>query len=208
MNQSILNKSRNDKFLFLFGLPPAVKKLALSETLMKSDFNEDKIELSVVSMSVPDISIPSISLGYGGQTYKTSSFSRPDYPALDIKFFLDNGYHNYYILWKWLNLFNDSKYSTSEIANTNTLPHDPSVELINPFSEYITDLSILVLDEYNNTLLKFVYEDAFITNLGGINYSYQDGVEIVGSASFGYNQFHVEFQHNVNKCSINCHDEL
>ena len=121
---------------------------------------------------------------------------------------MDNGYHNYYILWKWLNLFNDSKYSTSDVTNVNNVPHDPSFELNNPFSEYITDLSILVLDEYNNKLLKFVYEDAFITNLGGINYSYQDGVEIVGSASFGYNQFHVEFQHNVNRCAVNCNDVL
>ena len=197
MNQAILNKSRNDKFIFLFTLPKALSNLY--DPKLKSDFNDDKIQLSVYNMAVPDISIPPVSLGYGGQTYKTSSFSRPDYPQLDIRFFIDNGYHNYYILWNWLNSFNDSRYSNSEILQTGTVPSDPSFDLQNPFIDYTTTLTIITLDEYNKKLIRFDFEDAFITYLGGINYSYQDGVEITSTASFSYNQLHVTLESNVNK---------
>jgi hypothetical protein len=197
MNQSILNKSRNDKFIFLFALPKALDNLY--DPKLKSDFNDDKVQLSIYNMSVPDISIPSISLGYGGQTYKTSSFSRPDYPSMDIRFFIDNGYHNYYILWNWLNLFNDSRNSSSEILRSAEVPPNPELELENQFPDYTTTLTIITLDEYNRKLIKFQYEGAFITSLGGINYSHQDGVEITSTASFSYNQINVSLESNVNE---------
>ena len=150
MNQSILNKSRNDKFILLFGLPVGIKQRI--DPVLRKDFNDNKIELSIFGLSIPDISVPSISLGYGGQTYKTSSFSRPDYNPLEIKFFIDNGYHNYYILWSWLNTFNDSKYSTSEIVTTGEVPYNNDFEFENNFSNYVTDLNLLIMDEYNNKL--------------------------------------------------------
>jgi len=202
MDQSTLNKSRNDKFLLLFGLPKGVN--LKSDPVLRKDFNENKIELSIFSLSIPDITVPSISLGYGGQTYKTSSFSRPDYNPLELKFFIDNGYHNYYILWKWLNIFNDSKYSTSEITTTSQVPYDSTFELQNWFSDYVTNLNLIVMDEYNNKLMKVTYEDAFITSLGGINYSHQDGAEFIGSVSFAYNQLHIDMEYNVNDCNKDC----
>lgn len=206
MDQSTLNKSRNDKFTLLFGLPKGVKPY--SDPVLGKDFNENKIELSIFSLSVPDVSIPPISLGYGGQTYKTSSFSRPDYSPLEVKFFIDNGYHNYYILWKWLNVFNDSKFSTTEITTAPQIPYDNTFGLQNWFSDYVTNLNLIVMDEYNNKLMNITYEDAFITGLGGINYSHQDGAEIVGSVSFAYNQLHINMEHNVNKCTVDCHDNI
>jgi len=198
MNQSILNKSRNDKFMFLFGLPAIFKKI--QDPVLKEDLHDDKIEFSVYDISTPSISIPPISLGYSGQTYKTSSFSRPDYPPLQLKFFLDNGYQNYYILWKWLNLFNDAASSDSEILTSNTIPHEKGEYFKNPMSEYTTNIKVVTLDEYNNKLITFEYTDAFITSLGGLNYSHQEGVELSCSATFAYNQFYTTLNNNINKC--------
>ena len=197
MNQSILNKSRNDKFIFLFTLPNAIR--GLYDPNLRTDFSDDKVQLSIYSMSVPDIAIPAVSLGYGGQTYKTSSFVRPEYPPMDIRFFIDNGYQNYYILWNWLNLFNNSRRSSSEILKAGEVPHDTSKDLDNPFTDYTTTLTIITLDEYNKKLIRFEYEGAFITSLGGISYSHQDGVEISSTASFSYNQMHVSLESNVNE---------
>jgi hypothetical protein len=206
MNQSILNKSRNDKFALLFGLPVGIKQKI--DPVLMSDFNDNKVELSIFGLSVPDVIIPPISLGFSGQTYKTSSFSRPDYSPLEVKFFIDNGYHNYYILWSWLNQFNDSKYSVSDIVTTQEIPHIGESDMKNMFSDYVTNLNLIIMDEYNNKLMNISYEDAFITNLGGISYSHQDGAEIIGSVSFAYNQLHIEMVHNVNDCKVDCHDKI
>lgn len=200
MNQVTLNKSRNDKFLFLFGLPGIFKKIY--DPVLKKDLHDDKIEFSVYGMSTPTIAVPSLTLGYAGQTYKASSFSRPDYPPLELKFFLDNGYHNYYILWKWLNLFNNAESSTTEILTSDTIPFEKDKPLKNPMSDYTTTLKIVGMDEYNNKLITFEYTDAFITSLGGLSYSHQEGVELSCTATFAYNQFYTTLDNNINECSV------
>jgi hypothetical protein len=207
MNQSILNKTRNDKFLFLFGLPPALTKTR--DTILKDDLHDDKIELSVYGLSTPAVNVPSVTLGYGGQTYKTSSFSRPDYSPLEVRFFLDNGYQNYYILSKWLNMFNDAKESTSDVLMAHSIPPEEGFPMQNPFTDYTTNISLVALDEYNNKLMTFHYTEAFITSLGNINYSHQEGVEITCTASFAYNQFHTTLENNINECkSKDCGEEI
>lgn len=203
MNQSILNKSRNDKFLFLFGLPAIFKKIY--DPVLKKDLHDDKIEFSVYGISTPTIAVPSITLGYAGQTYKASSFSRPDYPQLELKFFLDNGYHNYYILWKWLNLFNNAESSDTEILTSDSIPFEKNKPLKNPMFDYTTTLKVVSMDEYNNRLITFEYVDAFITSLGGLNYSHQEGVELSCTATFAYNQFYTTLNNNINECSV-CND--
>lgn len=204
MNQSILNKSRNDKFLFLFGLPAIFRKM--QDPILKNDLHDDKIEFSVYGISTPTISVPSVTLGYAGQTYKASSFSRPDYPPLELKFFLDNGYQNYYILWKWLNFFNDAESSESDILTSNQTPFQKNKPFKNPMSDYVTNLKVVTMDEYNNRLITFEYTDAFIVGLGGLNYSHQEGVELSCTATFAYNQFYTTLNSNVNECSTcnNC----
>jgi hypothetical protein len=203
MNQSILNKSRNDKFMFLFGLPSIFKKIY--DPVLKRDLHDDKIEFSVYGISTPSVSVPSLSLGYAGQNYKTSSFSRPDYPPLELKFFLDNGYQNYYILWKWLNLFNNAASSDTDILTSNSVPFKKGEEFKNPMSDYTTTIKVVTMDEYNNKLITFEYTDAFITSLGGLNYSHQEGVELSCSATFAYNQFYTILNNNINECK-DCND--
>lgn len=198
MNQSVLNKSRNDKFMFLFGLPAIFKKMY--DPILKRDLHDDKIEFSVYGISTLTISVPSVTLGYAGQTYKASSFSRPDYPPLELRFFLDNGYQNYYILSQWLNLFNDAKDSDTEIVTSQSIPFKQREPLANPMSDYTTTLSVVTLDEYNNKLITFQYTDAFITSLGGLNYSHQEGVELSCTATFAYNQFYTILNKNINEC--------
>ena len=203
MNQSVLNKSRNDKFMFLFVLPVIFKKIY--DPVLKKDLHDDKIEFSVYGISTPSVSVPSLSLGYSGQNYKTSSFSRPDYPPLELKFFLDNGYQNYYILWKWLNLFNNAVSSDTDILTTNSIPFKKNEALKNPMSDYTSTIKVVTMDEYNNKLITFEYTDAFITSLGGLNYSHQEGVELSCTATFAYNQFYTILNNNVNECK-GCND--
>jgi hypothetical protein len=58
-------------------------------------------------------------------------------------------------------------------------------------NEYQTTFSILALNEYNETVVEFVYHNAFITNLRGINYSYRDGEILETTADFQFNQFNM-----------------
>jgi hypothetical protein len=161
--------------------------------------NADPIQFTTFGSPVPAISVPAINIPYAGQSYHTSSNSRPEYPPLNLKILVDNGYQNYWILWKWLNLFNDSVNSVTDI-NSSTVNHN-KVILKNPLSDYTSTFSLFALDEYNNKIIEFKYTSAFITNLSPIEFSFQNSEQIICTATFVFNQLHVNLLADINVSS-------
>jgi len=201
MNQASLNRSRNDKFIMVLDLPLAMKNKY--DSVMGEGYKIDPIQFSIYGSPVPQISVPEINLPFGGQVIKISSHFRPAYTPLQIKFLVDNGYKNYWILWNWLNLFNDVKKSTSNVTNAIDIPintKDPT--LINPVTNYTSRFSIYSMDEFNNKIVSFTYTNAFPITLGEINFSNQDPSEINCTVTFAFNQLEVSLLKDVNK--INC----
>jgi hypothetical protein len=193
MQQPVLNRSRSDKFAFVLDLPKALKDQVNS---VLDITNADPIQFTTFGSPVPAISVPDINLAYAGQSYHTSSNSRPAYPPLNIKFLVDNGYQNYWILWKWLNLFNDASDSITNI-NAATVSND-NIRLSNPLSDYSSTFSLFALDEYNNKIIEFKYTSAFITGLSPIEFSFQNPDQIVCNATFVFNQLKVYLITDIN----------
>jgi hypothetical protein len=185
-SQSFLNRASKDKFILVLNLPDVLKQQANTDPTISID----PLQISVFGTIVPTITVPAVEARYGGQTLNFSSHSRPTYPPLNVSFVVDNKYSNYYLLWKWLALLNDPKQSIyngtePDKATFNNLLRSG----IN--TEYQTDLSILALDEYNKTTIEFQYSNAFITSLGGINYSYRDGEILESTVEFQFNQINI-----------------
>ena len=181
-----LNRASKDRFILVLNLPPALRKLALTDNCFDINF----LQLSVYGTLVPDISIPPVEVRYQGQSANYSSHSRPNYPPLTVNFVVDNEFKNYFILWRWLALLNDPIESKYDGKRIDQITREDRVEW-GMLTEYQTNLSILALNEYNKTAMEFVYYDAFITNLGGINYSYREGDYIETTVTFQYNQLNV-----------------
>jgi len=190
MNQAVLNRARKDKFLFVLDIPNALKNI--EDPVLQSSYTADPIEFTIVGSPVPKISVPSKEVPFGGQTYHVSSLTRPTYGPFSVKFLLDNGYQNYWILWNWLNLFNDNTTSTSQLTQVN------NGYVSNPMSDFTSNFTIYTLDEFNNKLMSFTYTQAFITGLSEFDFSYQEPGEISCSASFAFNQLQVQLMKNVN----------
>lgn len=185
--QSPLNRASKDKFILVLNLPQVLRRQSKNDPLL----DIDPLQISVFGAVVPNITVPAIELRYGGQSTNYSSHSRPNYPPLSLKFVIDNDYKNYYVLFKWLNVLNTVRES---IYGDEISPEQrPFKELLESGlnTEYQTDFSILGLNEYNQTSIEFIYHGAFITNLGGIDYSYRDNEQIETTAEFQYNQFSI-----------------
>jgi len=199
MNQAVLNRSRNDKFIMVLDLPKSMKDI--NDTISDKKFNINPLQFSIYGSPVPAITVPDINVPFGGQVYRLSSNSRPAYQPLTLKFLVDNGYKNYWLLWKWMNLFNDSKTSTTEITEALNIPiiGDKPVYIKNPITNYTSQFSIYSLDEFNNKIVEFVYTNAFPTSLGEINFSNQDPSEVNCSVTFAFNQLNVSLVKDVNK---------
>ena len=195
MNQAILNRSRSDKFSFILDLPKALKEQ--HDSVLQTIYSANQIQFTTFGSPVPDIKIPEIKVPFGGQVYNASSLSRPPYTPITLKFLIDNGYQNYWILWKWLNLFNDTEDSTTELTSPLS-ENRKKIYLKNQMSDFTSNFSLFGLDEFNNRVIEFKYTQAFITGLSPIDYSFQTSAEITCNATFAFNQLNISLLKDIN----------
>ena len=184
MQQAILNKSRADKFLLIFDIPPILKEFNKKFNQNNLSIISDSVQFSIFGTAVPEITVPAVETRYAGNTLYVSSHGKNPYPPVSVKFNIDNEYKNYWVIYQWLNLLHDQdegRYNAREINE-----YDPD------FQDYQTDLTIYGKDEFNNNRIKFTYTKAFPTTIDTIDYNYQTPDEIASGFSFVYSQLHTE----------------
>jgi hypothetical protein len=180
-NQSFLNKSRTDKFTLVFSLPPALRKIDSKTDRQTFNVNEDAFQFSVYGAVVPSIDVPALQIPYAGSNLYNSTHAKEPFPPVTVEFTIDNGFNNYWVLYKWLDLMHDEKEG---LYDADGLVTDEN------FKSYQTDMTLYGLDEFNNKRIEFTYTKAFPVTLGEIQYNYRNSEEITSSMTFVYSQIH------------------
>lgn len=185
--QSTLNKTGKDKFLLVLNLPEVLRKQKFYNKLI----NIDPLQISIFGTVVPTITVPHIETKFGGQSLNVTSYARPDYESLKVNFVVDNKFHNYWILWKWLSILNDplESYYTGTDPVLETYKDRLATGIV---TEYQANFSVLGLNEYNQNNIEFIYRNAFVTSLGGITYSYRDPDILESTVEFKFSQLDVK----------------
>lgn len=187
MQQAMLNKSRADKFLLVFDVPPILRDINKNFTQDQSNTTliSDSVQFSIFGAAVPEITVAAQETRYAGSTLYVSSHSKDPFPPVTVQFNVDNEYKNYWVIYQWLNLLHDQyegRYNQREL----NLSKDPD------FRDYQTNLTIFGKDEFNNNRIKFTYTKAFPTTIEAVNYNYQNADEITSGFTFVYSQLHTE----------------
>ena len=187
MQQAMLNKSRADKFLLVFDIPPILREINKNSTQGQSNATliSDSVQFSIFGAAVPEITVAAQETRYAGSTLYVSSHSKEPFPPVTVKFNVDNEYKNYWVIYQWLNLLHDQyegRYNQREL----NLSKDSD------FRDYQTNLTIYGKDEFNNNRIKFTYTKAFPTTIEAITYNYQTADEITSGFTFVYSQLHTE----------------
>ena len=179
--QASLNKSSKDKFRLIFEIPPALKTIDKKLTVNTRNIDRDTLQFSVWGSIIPEIVVPATEIRYAGNTLYNSSHSRDSYPPNTVNFNVDNEFKNYWVIYRWLNLLHDQQdgyFDAKEIAEDET------------YLQYMTNMEIQALDEYNNPTFKWVFTKSFPTVLGQIDYNNKDDGEIECQFTFVYSQIH------------------
>ena len=177
--QSPLNKQRRDKFICVLTIPTILRDEVKAITRRNSSVNFDALQFSIFGAVAPPIEIPPIAVPFSGQTMKVTSYDRPSFPHLKVNFTVDNQFNNYWVIYKWLQIFNNSKLSL----------FDPSKSYQDSLAnQYMTNISVFGLDEYNERTARFDYLRAFPIALEGINYNDRDATEMECAFEFAYHQ--------------------
>ena len=184
--QSVLNVPSKDKFLLVLNLPTILKQQAQTD----STISLEPLEIKVYGSVVPTIQVPSVEVRFGGQSHHVSSYSRPSYDPLNVNFTVDYNFKNYWLLWKWLAVLNDPLGSYYSGTPNQYQPNKTQIQS-GSLAEYCSNFSIFGLDEYNNRVIEFTYINAFITNLGSIDYNYRTPEYIESTAQFQFSQLDI-----------------
>ena len=196
VTQSILNKARADKFILVLSTPNALKDKAdkTDRRVNRKSVSKvipDTMQFSVYGTVVPNVTVPAQEQHFSGQTLKVSSHDRPAYGDVEVNFTIDNEYNNYWYIWRWLDVMNDSETSVYDRHNDNPPTHQvdggpiPSPDLL---MDYQTDVSIFGLDDFNKKQVEFKYTKAFPTELGNISFSHRETGELESTFTFSFSQ--------------------
>ena len=186
MQQALLNKSRADKFLLVFDIPPILREFNKKFNQDNTSIISDSVQFSIFGTAVPEITVPATETRYAGSTLYVTSHSKNPYPPVSVQFNVDNEYKNYWVIYQWLNLLHDQYTGTYNAREINAADPDEN------FKDYQTNLTIYGKDEFNNNRIKFTYTKAFPTTVDKIDYSYQTADEITSGFTFVYSQLHTE----------------
>lgn len=178
--QSPFNKARKDKFLLVLNFPEGLKRISQKMNRNNETIIPDSLQFSVYGAVVPDIEVPVVNVRYSGQTHAVSSLSRDPYPPVTVNFTVDNRFNNYFVIYKWLDILNDSKLAIYDPKNLTTSQDSEG--------KYKANISIFALDEYDKRVVEFLYTNAFPISLGGINLNNRDAGEVETSFTFSYSQ--------------------
>ncbi len=185
IKQSLLNKARKDKFLMVFDLPPVLKQIQSKYNRDNKTLLPDTVQFSIYGTVVPGVTVKGVPARYAGDTLYVSSHSKDPFPPVNIKFKVDSGYNNYFVIDRWLNLLHDEKTGR---YNESGIPIDGN------FADYQIDMTVYGLDEYDNKVIKFIYTKAFPSSLGDLEYDEQadNDMEMVCDFTFLFSQRRVE----------------
>lgn len=185
IQQSYLNKTRKDKFLLVFDIPPILKTIQRNYTRNDDTVIPDSIQFSVFGTMVPNVTVKGIPVRYVGDTLYISSHSKEPYPPVNVKFIVDSGYNNYWMIYQWLNLLHDQKTGQ---YNSKGLPNNCS------FTDYQTDISLYGLDEYDNKVIEFKYTKCFPTSLDELSFDAKatGDMELESGFTFLFSQMHIK----------------
>ena len=170
--ESDLNVARNNKFILVIDLPKCFRKLEnTGDGRSCTVFKKDKLQMNVFGNILPEMEMESLAVPGWGQVPKVSSLARPAWKPININFTIDSKYENYYTIYKWMDLMNDTLDGGFD-------PHDLLDDPRGHLADYSTTFSLYALGEYNVPRTRWNMYGAFPTSLGSLNFNKREPNEL------------------------------
>jgi hypothetical protein len=184
--QSPLNKTLEDKFLFVMNLPDCLKNVQSKyiKELSQAGIGKNAVAWSLTNVTIPRESIKAESMPYAGGHHYVSSHVKTPYDPLKIEFKIDNKYANYFTMYEWMNLIYHEKAGHFDAENL--------ADGVIGSQVYATNLSVVGTDEYDKPIIQWTFTNAFPTEIPSIKLDYQNTGEITCSCEFVFSQMYIK----------------
>lgn len=184
--QSPLNKTLEDKFIFVMNLPDCLKNVQIKhiKELSSVGIGKNAVTWTLTNVTIPRNSIKAESMPYAGGHHYISSHTKTPYDPLKIEFKIDNKYANYFTIYEWMNLIYHEKEGYFDADNITNNKIGSQV--------YATSMAVIGTDEYDKPIIQWSFTNAFPTEIPSINLNYQNTGEITCSCEFVFSQMYVK----------------
>ena len=148
--------------------------------------NESDVKLNITQFDIPDINIGSFDVSYQGYTIaQPTGLIQPDDKTCTFSYLLDTDMTVYWLLYKWAGFFTDNTLQVTKTSEEESGTTEPLTKKI--------PISVFILDEFKNPILKITYHDCWIQSFGQLSMSYQDSpTELPHSFTVAYSRFDIE----------------
>ena len=187
--QSPLNKTIEDKFIFVMNLPECLKNAQSKyiKALSDAGIGKNAISWTLTNVTIPRESIKAESIAYAGGHHYVSSHVKSPYDPLRIEFKIDNKYANYFTIYEWMNLIyheNEGRFDAENLAGGKI-----------GSQVYATSMAVVGTDEYDKPVIQWSFTNAFPTEIPSIKLDYQGTGEITCSCEFVFSQMFIKNFH-------------
>jgi len=159
-----LNKASPSNFELSFPLLPGQNSLLANEELI----------LNVYGVVLPALNIQQIDMDWQGTRHKVAA-SPAEFEIMNVQFIVDSYFKNWKLLFNWMTYISNNKD-----------------KMIENFDNYAVDSSLVVLDNFNNSIISVNFKGMWPTNLQEVGFSHKEGeVQLEGGATFVFDYFEV-----------------
>ena len=176
--QSLLNKSRVDKFILTINLPKALRNIN-SPIRSNNSVNLDSLQFSLFNCTIPAETVPQVDVRYGGGNVYLSSHNKPSYEPMTINFTIDNEFKNYWVIHKWIQV---TRNESSGLYSGEMTPKDAGL------GQYTTDFVMTALDEFEQPIIEWVFKNGFPIALGELAYNHREAKELETNFQYVYDR--------------------
>ncbi|MFA5397016.1 MAG: hypothetical protein WC346_13485 [Methanogenium sp.] len=135
----------------------------------------DALKLNIFNVNLPSVTLDTQQMNWQGMHTQMHQ-GGITFDQLNISFVVDSQFKNWKVCFDWL----------VYIANNYNKPTSKP-------SDYVTDASLIVLDNWDNALFNIRFINLWITSLGELTFSVRDGeTHIECTANFNYDRYEVQ----------------
>jgi hypothetical protein len=144
--------------------------------------SSSEICLNLTKFNVNPITLGSAEFWAKGYNIEVPSYTRTDNKTNMFEYAMDSNLSQYIFLYKWLEkIVPYYSGSNPDVAN---------------LGEILINIRVWILSEFKKPVLEVVFEDCWLSELGGLNFDYQGQDEVIKSSftiKYGYISFNTNF---------------
>ncbi len=160
-----LNKSTPTNFRLVFPVIPGNTTLEINEELV----------LNIHGIVLPGVSLEPLEMGYNNTKSKLS-MGPMLFEEFAVDFLVDSQFKNWKLIFNWISYMNNNK-------DKGNLPHN----------EFVVDMSLQVLDNFQDEILRVAFVRCWPTQLAAVNFSQREGeAALECNAVFNFDYYEIK----------------